>query len=266
MEFYPRLLADLKEKDYSKTGLMALEGRIVIEKALERGIEVMGLLRSLESGSEWLEAHKEKFPVITMEHAELCALAGFKFHHGALALARRPEFKKASELWPTLGQQNATDAWLCLWNVTDPSNVGALIRSAAGLGAKGVLLGEGCADPYYRKALRASMGNAFSLPLYTCDESTLQALAARGFELVAATLSARALSLPTAASKRESFDSEAPNRPLILILGNEGFGLPDQITSRCSQEVYIPMSGNVDSLNVVVAGGICMYALMRRSQ
>ena len=245
---------------------MALEGRIVIEKALECGIEVLGLLRSPESGSEWLEAQKGKFPVITMEHAELCALAGFKFHHGALALARRPELEKASELWPALEHLNDTNAWLCLWNVTDPSNVGALIRSAAGLGARGVLLGDGCADPYYRKALRASMGNAFSLPLYTCDESALQTLAARGFGLVAATLSARALPLPVVASKREDFDTEAPNRPLILILGNEGFGLPAQITSLCPQEVYIPMSGGVDSLNVVVAGGICMYALFGKAR
>ncbi len=264
MEFDPRLLADLKDRDYSKTGLMALEGRIVIEKALECGVEIVGLLRSPESGIHWLDAYTGKFPVITMEHAELCALAGFKFHHGALALAQRPALKQVAELKPVPEQSNTSEAWLCLWNVTDPSNVGALIRSAAGLGAAGVLLGEGCADPYYRKALRASMGNAFSLPLYTCDESALQALAAQGFDLVAATLSARALPLSIAALKREDLATETLNHPLILILGNEGFGLPAQITSLCSQEVYIPMSGNVDSLNVVVAGGICMYALMRR--
>jgi hypothetical protein len=77
MEFDPRLLADLKDKDYSRTGLMALEGRIVIEKALEYGIEILGLLRSPESGNQWLEAYSEKFPIVTMNHAELCALAGF---------------------------------------------------------------------------------------------------------------------------------------------------------------------------------------------
>jgi len=264
MEFDPGLLADLKDRDYSKTGLMALEGRIVIEKALDCGVEIVGLLRSPESGGEWLEAHKGKFPVITMEHSELCALADFKFHHGALALARRPALKQASELEPAPDRLKTSDAWLCLWNVTDPSNVGALIRSAAGLGAAGVLLGEGCADPYYRKALRASMGNAFSLPLYACDEPALQTLALRDFNLVAATLSERAQRLPLAAASKDSLYSGSPTRPLILILGNEGFGLPAQITSLCSQEVYIPMSSNVDSLNVVVAGGICMYALMRR--
>lgn len=266
MEFDPRLLENLKDKDYSKSGLMALEGRIVIEKALEYGIEVLGLLRSPESGSEWLEVHKGKFPIIVMEHAELCALAGFKFHHGALALARRPELKQTAELLPGTISSCLHAAWLCLWNITDPSNVGALIRSAAGLGAQGVLIGNGCADPYYRKALRASMGNAFCLPLYACDETALQQLAVQGFELMAATLSTRAQALPAVASKREVVPAETPTRPLILILGNEGFGLPAQITSLCSQEVYIPMSRGVDSLNVVVAGGICMYALMRRLQ
>lgn len=265
MEFDPRRLADLKDKDYSKAGLMVLEGRIVIEKALECGIEILGLLRSPESGSDWLEARSGKFPIVAMDHVELCALAGFKFHHGALALARRPALKKSSELLPAPGQPNETGLWLCLWNVTDPSNVGALVRSAAGLGAKGVLLGEGCADPYYRKALRASMGNAFSLPLLACDEKELRTLAAHGFDLVAATLSDRAKPLsPAAANDAPGEDASA--LPLILILGNEGFGLPKGITDLCSREVYIPMSEGVDSLNVVVAGSICMYALIRRSR
>jgi tRNA G18 (ribose-2'-O)-methylase SpoU len=264
MEFDPRLLADLKDKDYSRTGLMALEGRIVIEKALEYGIEILGLLRSPESGNQWLEAYSEKFPIVTMNHAELCALAGFKFHHGALALGRRPELRNASGLWPTHEQADSADLWLCLWNVTDPSNVGALIRSAAGLGARGVLLGDGCADPYYRKALRASMGNAFSLPLYACDQTALRTLAVRGFDLVAATLSARAQPLPAAASTKDALDEETSTLPLILILGNEGFGLPAEITGLCSREIYIPMSKGVDSLNVVVAGSICLYSLIRR--
>ncbi|MDX9784283.1 MAG: RNA methyltransferase [Spirochaetia bacterium] len=272
MEFDPKLLADLKDKDYSKTGLMVLEGRIVIEKALECGVEIIGLLRSPESGDEWIKAHSGKFPVVVMDHSELCSLAGFKFHHGALALARRPALLQASELRPRSENPQNPKNYLCLWNVTDPSNVGALIRSAAGLGAAGLLLGDGCADPYYRKALRASMGNAFALPLYTCDESALQTVAQKGFDLIAATLSERAQPLPFAELPAR-LDSGYPARtgaafsvrPLILILGNEGFGLPAQITQRCSREVYIPMSRGVDSLNVVVAGSICMYALFYKS-
>ncbi|MDP2790838.1 MAG: RNA methyltransferase [Rectinemataceae bacterium] len=245
MEFDPRLFSDLKDKDFSGSGLMALEGRILIEKALECGIEMLGLVRSEDSGEDWLEAYAGKFPITTLDHAALCAIAGFKFHHGAIAMARRPE------LWPASSLAAGVGAWLCLWNVTDPSNVGALIRSAAGLGATGILLGTGCADPYYRKALRASMGNAFSLPLYACDEAALRALAGRGFNLAAATLSPKALPL----------GAFTPRRPFVLVVGNEGFGLPSGIVDICRDEVYIPMSPGIDSLNVVVAGGICMYEL-----
>ncbi len=245
MEFDPRLFSDLKDRDFSGSGLMALEGRILIEKALACGVEILGLVRSKDSGEDWLDACAGEFPITTMDHAALCAIAGFKFHHGAIAIARRPEPRLASSL------EAGDGSWLCLWNVTDPSNVGALIRSAAGLGAAGVLLGPGCADPYYRKALRASMGNAFSLPLYACDEAALRALASRDFDLAAATLSPRAQPLGTYTTRR----------PFVLIVGNEGFGLPAELIDICRAEVYIPMSPGIDSLNVVVAGGICMYEL-----
>ena len=245
MEFDPQLFSDLKDKDFSRSGLMALEGRILIEKAIDCGIDIVGLVRSEGSDEDWLATKKVKFPIEQVDHAEICKIAGFKFHHGAIAMARRPEPLPASSLEAVDG------AWLCLWNVTDPSNVGALIRSAAGLGAAGVLLGPGCADPFYRKALRASMGNVFSLPLYSCDVAALSALAERGFDLAAATLSPAALPL----------SEYSPKRPFVLVVGNEGFGLPADVIDICRGEVYIPMTTGIDSLNVVVAGGICMYEL-----
>ena len=236
---------------------MALEGRIVIEKALEAKSEIIGLLCSEGSAGDWLRGEAGTFPIERISHDKLCEIVGFRFHHGAIALAKRPELRPfdpgiAAE---TNQEKNAeSGAYLCLWEVTDPSNVGALIRSAAGLGAAGVLLGPGCADPYYRKALRASMGNAFSLPLHACDTSTIASLADRGFEAVAATLSPAAIPLHAC----------VPNRPFVLIVGNEGFGIPADIAALCRSEVYIPMAAGVDSLNVVVAGGICMYELFEK--
>ena len=229
---------------------MALEGRIVIEKALEAKSEIIGLLCSEGSAEDWLRGAAGKFPIERISHDKLCEIVGFRFHHGAIALAKRPELRPFHP-----GITAESGAFLCLWEVTDPSNVGALIRSAAGLGASGVLLGPGCADPYYRKALRASMGNAFSLPLYTADASTIASLAESGFEALAATLSPTAIPLQTC----------VPDRPFVLIVGNEGFGIPADIVALCRREVYIPMAAGVDSLNVVVAGGICMYELFGRS-
>jgi tRNA G18 (ribose-2'-O)-methylase SpoU len=255
MDFDISLLSDLKEKDFSLQGLMALEGRIVIEKAIEAGIEIIGLACSKESPEEWLGNSSGKFPIRRIGHKELCDIVGFRFHHGAIAVAKRPELTPfhagvfATESHSV--RPNAGGAYLCMWNVTDPSNVGALIRSAVGLGASAVLLSPGCADPYYRKALRASMGNAFSLPLYSCDAGTLDELGKAGFEVVAATLSPAAIPIGTF----------VPRRPIALIVGNEGFGIPADIVALCGTEVYIPMAAGVDSLNVVVAAGICMYEL-----
>ena len=249
MDFDLSLLSDLKEKDFSRLGLMALEGRIVIEKAIEAGTELIGLVCSEDSPGEWFEDSKGSFPIRGIGHDELCNIVGFRFHHGAIAIAKRPALEPFEVSAATAG-----GAYLCLWNVTDPSNVGALIRSAAGLGAAGVLLGPGCADPYYRKALRASMGNAFSLPLHSCDPATIDSLGAMGFEVAAATLSPGAISI----------GSFQPRRPFVLIVGNEGFGIPADIVELCAAEVYIPMAPGIDSLNVVVAAGICMYELFGR--
>ena len=258
MDFDLSLLADLKDKDFSRQGLMALEGRIVIEKAIERGIRILGIVRSGESANDWIGEKAGDIPVTTMEHEALCALTGFRFHHGAIAIAQRPTVQpfdaEASSAWRTAAAAVPASRILCLWNITDPSNVGALIRSAAGLGASGVLLGPGCADPFYRKALRASMGNAFSLPLFSCDEALLRGAAASGHSLVAAALS------PEARDLREIQAAD----PLILILGNEGYGLPQELLDLCAATAIIPMSAGVDSLNVVVAGGICMYELFGR--
>jgi len=242
------LLSFLKDRDYVREGLMVLESRIVIEKAAENKADIIGIARSDDSADDWLAPIAARFPVHTMTHDKLCELAGFKFHHGAIAIARRPSIGDFG------AGKAGNGAYLCLWGVADPSNVGALIRSAAGLGADGVILGEGCADPFYRKALRASMGNALSLPLFLCDGKGFRELAGSGVQIAAAALSASAIPL------REF----RPARPLVLVVGNEGFGIPHEILAECGSQVLIPMRPDVDSLNVVVAGSICMYELFRR--
>jgi tRNA G18 (ribose-2'-O)-methylase SpoU len=151
------------------------------------------------------------------------------------------------------------EAFLCLWGVTDPSNLGALIRTAAGLGAAGVLLGPGCASPYYRKTIRASMGNVFSIPLWRADLGALEALEHSGALLIAAALTEKALTIEEL-SLRPWYRQGGP---LVLILGNEGYGLPAEVLDLCTAEVRIPMARGVDSLNVAVAGGILMYEVMK---
>lgn len=261
---YMSALHDLKDKDLSAEGLMILEGRIVVEKAIQCGIPILLAVISEESDASWLEkalrsrpqaSDDLSMPIERLSHAEICDLVGYRFHHGAVAVARRPRLKTCDFLdgQETSDSQALPEKSLCLWNITDPSNIGALIRTAAGLGLDAVYLGPGCADPYYRKALRASMGNAFSISLYSADESICVKLGKRGCRAIAATLTPGATPL-------DRFVVEGPS---VLVLGNEGFGIPREVIALCDDEVYIPMKEGVDSLNVAVAGAILMYGLYK---
>ena len=251
MQFDISALRNLQGKDLSGEGLLVLEGRFMIEKALDSGTTILGAIRTEEGDSAWLDSRSPVFPIEVASQTELTGIVGFKFHHGVLALAKRPGIPAFTT---AALEGEAASALLCLWNITDPSNVGALIRSAAALGASAVLLGPGCADPFYRKALRSSMGHCLSMPLYACGTGELVKLRKAGVSLVAATLSPRA----------EPLGKSGFQLPLALILGNEGFGLPPEVLEICDAEVFIPMRPDVDSLNVAVAGGICMYGLFSR--
>jgi len=290
-EIVLELLSKLKEKNLAALGLIVLEGRIVIEKALEAGVVPRLLVcteaeeeywqeksrnRTVVQGSSALQTGASSFPVRVMNHEALCALVDFKFHRGVIAIAEMPRIRRFEAAQNELSASQASmlsmarlprpddsvartiyersrEAFLCLWDITDPSNLGALIRTAAGLGASGILLGPGCANPYYRKTIRASMGNVFSVPLWSADLALLDTLRLGGAEIVGATLSEQAVSIDVWAAQQGGF--------LILILGNEGYGLPQEVLSRCTSEVSIPMARGVDSLNVAVAGGILMYEL-----
>lgn len=286
------LLAQLKEKNLAAQGLMVIEGRIAIEKALDAGI-VPRFLVCTEAEEEYWRGRPAAFPVRAMSHEALCVLVDFKFHRGAIAIADLPKlapFEGAGSRGAHGGQyapppadrsvrsgeeteprkrvgpgevREAADTaprevFLCLWDVTDPSNLGALLRTAAGLGVAGALLGPGCASPYYRKTIRASMGNVFSIPVWSADLGALESLNRNGARLVAAALSEKALPL-------EELNLRPRRRgPLVLILGNEGYGLPAEVLDLCTDEVRILMARGVDSLNVAVAGGILMYELLDR--
>ncbi len=256
MNFDLSALRNLRGKDLAPEGLLVLEGRIVVEKALDSGATILGALIGEEADDSWIEARKPKFPVVRLPKAELEGLVGFKFHHGVLALAERPPITAFQASVPTSPPASEAEplALLCLWNVTDPSNLGALIRSAVGLGASAILLGPGCADPFYRRTLRSSMGNVLSLPIFSSSLAELKAAREAGIAPVAASLGPAAIPLS---------DFQPPAR-LILILGNEGFGLPGEVLDLCDSQVYIPMRPDLDSLNVAAAGSILMYELFRR--
>jgi len=283
------LLANIKEKDLTAQGLMVLEGRIVIEKALESGIVPRFLVCTEAQEEYWQKRTKEiyaiqddgavggddvresVFPMHIVSHDSVCNLVDFRFHRGAIAVAEIPQIKPfdLSSRGIEMPESSRCRLYLCLWNVTDPSNLGALIRTAVCLGAAAILLGPGCANPYYRKTIRSSMGNVFSIPICSVDLNTLETLDRQGAKLIAAALTEKAIKpqeLKFAFSRQTSENSPALDycsNSVILLLGNEGYGLPTEVLALTDIQVRIPMAAGSDSLNVAVAGGILMYEIVR---
>lgn len=245
----------LRDRDYAREGLLVCEGRIVLEKALAAGLALKAVVCVPADQHEWRSRAPAGVAVRALAKPELEAHLGFPFHRGVLALAERPAPLLAAEAASAggSGPRPPRGPALVLWNVTDPDNLGTLIRSAAALGAAAVYLGGGSADPYGRKALRASMGNALSTPLFHLrDESELYLARGPGENLlVAAALARRALRPRELATLGD----------LTLIVGNEGWGLPQGLLAACDRLVELPMASGVDSLNVGAAGAILMWEL-----
>lgn len=268
------LFAGLRDRDYARDGLLVCEGRLVLEKALRAGLRIRALLCVPADAAYWQERVPAGTPLLVAPRPVLAGQVGFAFHRGVLALAERPA---------VAGPCPAGHA-LVLWNVTDPDNLGALARSALALGCASLWLGSGCADPYGRKALRASMGCTLTLPVYRIDAppgaaaAGLAAVREAGQpEVTAASRPAATAVQPLALARRlVAAALVAPALPpalcraalpagaaVGLVLGNEGWGLPADVVAACDVAVALPMAQDVDSLNVAAAGAILMWELFR---
>jgi len=184
-----------------------------------------------------------------MSEAAISEIAGYGFHRGAYALARRPHALSVDEAIPR-GSERATI--LVLPELNDPENLGAAFRNAAALGASGLLLGPGGPDPLCRRVLRVSMGSSLRLPWARMGgPEALKDLEEKGFRAAACVLDTDAL------------DLRAWKRParLALVLGNEAFGLSDPWLAACPARITLKMLGGADSLNAATAAAIFLYAL-----
>lgn len=243
----------LREKDLRREGdRFIAESELVVRKLLASGWPVLSVLLSEArlaafaalSGSEAL---RPEVLTYVAPQAVLDAVAGFHVHRGCLAVGVRPF---STDL------PSAAKTVLVLEDLVDVDNVGALVRNAAALGADALVLSPRCADPFYRKAIRVSMGNVFHVPIVRVAESAWPAFLRelrvdRGFTLVGAVLDERAVALPV---------FRRPER-LALLLGAEGPGLTVAAKSFCDTLVTIPMA-RADSLNVATAGAVLLYAAM----
>ena len=235
-------------RDDPENGMFIAESPKVIRRALDSGCVPLSFLMETDhpetDGLRLLENCGD-VPVYTAPFDVLTQLTGFKLTRGMLCAMRRPVLRTPEEVCKTARRVAVLE------NVMNPTNVGAIFRSAAALGMDAVLLTGSCSDPLYRRAIRVSMGTVFQVPwAWLEDVSQLRAL---GFQTVAMALREDSLSLRdprlTAAEK------------LAVVLGTEGEGLADGTIADCDFTVRIPMSHGVDSLNVAAASAVAFWQL-----
>lgn len=237
------------------SALFIAESPLVIGRALDAGCEPVSFLMQTEhvtgKGAPVLARCAPDVPVFTAQEAVLAQLTGFHLTRGMLCAMRRPKLRAPEDV--LRGARRVA----VLENVMNPTNIGAIFRSAAALGMDAVLLTSAGSDPLYRRALRVSMGTVFQIPwTYLPQTGDWQAfLHAQGFETVAMALRDDSLSIDDARL------TQIPK--LAVVLGTEGDGLAGSTIAACDYTVRIPMSHGVDSLNVAAASAVAFYQLSR---
>lgn len=235
-------------------GLYIAESTKVITRALRAGHRPRSVLLQEQwlADIEPLLADFPEVPVFVGDSALLEELTGYHLHRGALAAMHRPELPDPAELLRDARRV------VVLEDIVDHTNVGAIFRSVAGLGADAVLVSPRCADPLYRRSVRVSMGTVLQVPWTRIPEwdEAAPVLHAAGFEIAALALSDDAVSLETYAA--------APPGRIALVLGSEGDGLSRHALAAADRVLTIPMLHGVDSLNVASASAVALWALRVR--
>ena len=258
LDVYARLTeAQLLNREEPAKGMFIAESPKVIERALDAGCQPVSLLMErmhIEGQAKEVIERCGDIPVYTSDLDILTKLTGFQLTRGVLCAMRRPQLKSVEE--------TVKDARriVILENVMNPTNVGAIFRSAAALGMDAVLLTPGCSNPLYRRAARVSMGTVFQIP-WTFIGSEMADWPGPGMEKL------RQLGFKTAAMALRS-DSISIDDPVLLeevklaiVLGSEGDGLTNDTIADCDYTVLIPMYHGVDSLNVAAASAVAFWQL-----
>ncbi len=253
LDVYARLTeAQLAQTPGPKSGLFIAESPKVIARALDAGCKPVSIL--VEKGnlggetSEVIERCGD-VPVYIGENAVLAQLTGYKLTRGLLCAMERPTLRTAEEV-----VQNARRIAV-LEDVVNPTNLGAIFRSAAALGMDAILLTSGCSDPLYRRSARVSMGTVFQVP-WAFLHSPIGYLHELGFKTAAMALKDDTISIDDPRLQKEP--------RLAVVLGTEGEGLTDAAITQCDYTVKIPMYHGVDSLNVAAASAVAFWELRPR--
>ena len=248
----PRLdpFRDLPARADKRSPSIIVESELAVARLLESAVHVRAVLTLESRASVYASVDTT---VYTVAQSVLDAVAGFSVRRHAFALADRPS-RSLEGLVAVLPESFVVVA---ASRVSDPANLGAIVRNCRAFGANGVLVDPLGADIYNRKAIRTAMGHVFAQSVVVTDlTEAIRALrrAAPDLRVVAATLSPRAVPLPGYALSKRT----------LLIVGNEGHGIAAELLALADDEVVIPMHDETDSLNVAAASAVLLYALQAR--
>lgn len=261
LDVYARLTErQLQGRDDKAQPLFIAESPNVILRALDAGYEPVSLLmegKHIDGAAREVVQRCEDIPLYTADLSVLTQLTGFPLTRGVLCAMRRRPLPTAEEI--CAGARRIA----VLENVMNPTNVGAIFRSAAALNMDAVLLTPSCCDPLYRRSVRVSMGTIFQVPWTFLGSEThdwphpgMEQLAALGFRTAAMALRDDSLAIDDPRLMAED--------KLAIVLGSEGDGLSGDTIAHCDYTVRIPMSHGVDSLNVAAASAVAFWQLGRR--
>lgn len=262
LDVYARLTeAQLLNRHKPEEGIFIAESPKVIERALDAGCVPVSLLlerKHIKGEAREIIARCGEVPVYTADFEVLTKLTGFHLTRGALCAMRRPRLPGVEEICAS------SRRIAVLENIVNPTNVGAIFRSAAALNIDAVLLTPACSNPLYRRAIRVSMGTVFQIPwTWLGTESSewprpgMTCLQNMGFKTAAMALSDEAIRITDPKLMAEE--------KLAIVLGTEGDGLSPSTIADCDYTVCIPMSHGVDSLNVAAASAIAFWQLGSRT-
>ena len=261
LDVYARLTeAQLLNRFEPAKGMFIAESPKVIHRALDGGCQPVSMLmerKDIDGSAAEILARCPEIPVYTADEDLLCKLTGYHLTRGVLCAMRRPQLPAVEEIC------RSANRIVILENVQNPTNVGAIFRSAAAMHMDAVLVSPTCCDPLHRRAVRVSMGTVFQIPWTRIGASAadwpehgLQQLKELGFKTAALALNKNAISIEDPALLSEP--------KLAVILGTEGDGLSADTIASCDYTVCIPMAHGVDSLNVAAAGAVAFWQLRIR--
>ena len=258
LDVYARLNENqLLNRHEPEKGLFIAESPKVVERALDAGCRPVSMLleeKHVEGQAKEVIRRCGGIPVFTASFQVLTQLTGFHLTRGVLCAMLRPALPSVEEICAVKSRI------VILEHIMNPTNVGAIFRSAAALGMEALLLTGDCSDPLYRRCIRVSMGAVFQIPWtylkepeYQWPGPAINALKGLGFQTAAMALrdDSRPIDDPEIAAKAQ----------LAIVLGSEGDGLAPSTIADCDYTLKIPMSHQVDSLNVAAASAVAFWQL-----